>query len=107
MASDPEKRLQQMKTGNSTIRMLLNFYTEYPAAVEIELHTKFEDRRVDGEWFDLSPQDLYYIYNKTGDDKYNLDDFVSLHSSIHNQKNASVRGWLNRFDRKYKEFNYE
>lgn len=100
IASDPKKRLRQLRTGNATIRMPFNVTVEYPSAIELELHTKFEGRRVAGEWFDLEPEDLYYIYNRLlgKGNTHNLSDFVILHDVISKQRKASDHNWLKDLD---------
>jgi hypothetical protein len=105
IASDPNKRLKQMKTGNSTIRMPLKVQVDYPAAVELELHTKFFDKRIAGEWFDLEPEDLFYIYNRLlgSGNRHPLSDFVTIHRMISKEKNASDHGWLKELDRRFRE----
>lgn len=66
-------------TGNPDNRMYafevkLPFKVEYTAlirtrdmyALEKQLHERFADNRVAGEWFDLSPQDVQYITSIRG-----------------------------------------
>lgn len=52
-----EKRLSSIKTGNVRARLLYYFDDN----IEKELHSKFKNKRVGGEWFDLSEEDLLYI----------------------------------------------
>ena len=100
IASDPDKRLRQMKTGNATIRMPLHVPVDNPVSVEAELHNRFDDRRVSGEWFDLEPQDLHYIYNRLlgNGNTHGFGDFVILHDIINKQKKASNYMWLQDLD---------
>jgi len=59
---NPEDRIQ-------TFSVKLPFRVEYEhlikcedqVALERALHTRFSDKRVEGEWFDLSPEDVAYI----------------------------------------------
>lgn len=60
--SDPEDRIR-------TFAVKLPFEVEYVCvvntpdmyALEAKLHLKFADRRVNGEWFELTPDDVDYI----------------------------------------------
>ena len=64
ITSDPAKRLKQIRTGNPTFTFLWCFECEKPQVLELEFHTKFTDKRVSGEGFDLIPEDLEFILNK-------------------------------------------
>jgi hypothetical protein len=59
-SSNPEKRLQQLKTANPDIRLI-----SYGDQIsESELHEKFKYQRLKGEWFKLSTKDVEYILRK-------------------------------------------
>lgn len=64
---NPENRIR-------TFSVRLPFRIEYEhlikcadqIALEKELHTKFADKRIDGEWFELTPDDVAYIKSLGG-----------------------------------------
>jgi hypothetical protein len=60
--SQPEKRIPQIEYQNGrpcTVLVLIE--TADYRTLELELHEKFGDKRVRGEWFDLSPEDIAWI----------------------------------------------
>jgi len=51
----PNKRIQQLQTGNSSELKLINtFSSEYANKIEKTLHNQFLHLRKEGEWFELS-----------------------------------------------------
>jgi hypothetical protein len=64
ITTDYKKRLKQLKTGNPFFKYLAVFTSERAALTEIEIHTKFSNKRVQGEWFDLSQQDIKWIMDE-------------------------------------------
>lgn len=59
-AKDVKKRLQSLRTGCPRPLHLLGTLPG-GRAVEMRLHAAFDHRRVHGEWFALTPQDLVNI----------------------------------------------
>jgi|APCry1669192269_1035402.scaffolds.fasta_scaffold12502_3 hypothetical protein len=63
----PEKRVKQLKTGNSNIISLLNFYqsTNYKR-IEHWLHGDFANQKTqaDNEWFMLTNEDVIGFIDK-------------------------------------------
>jgi hypothetical protein len=58
----PDKRIQQLKYENGrpcTILVLIE--TENYRALEGQLHERFSNKRVKGEWFDLAAEDVAWI----------------------------------------------
>lgn len=106
ITKESEKRLKQMRTGNATIRMVLDVFVEYPEIIELELHTRFEDKNVSGEWFDLNPEDLLYVYDKLlgNENTHGIEDFIKLHTMISIEKKASNYRWLKEWDNFYEEY---
>lgn len=88
---DPDKRLKQFKTGNICFMYLFVFTVESPAVEEITLHTKFEDARVEGEWFQLDHHDIKWIYDRytpTEHRRHDIKSFEIVWNEIANKKKA-------------------
>lgn len=57
-----KRRLDEMNTLNAYgIEQIMLIQTRRPESVEKKLHTQFNDRRVNGEWFELTEDDLNSI----------------------------------------------
>lgn len=58
LSNDPDKRLKQLQIG-SPVQLELFAFRNYrnTNVKEVELHERFQHKRVFGEWFDLDPQD--------------------------------------------------
>lgn len=59
--NEPTKRLNQLKTGNSNVISLLNYYESYEyKTIEKWLHTRFSTKKTlaDNEWFKLNDSDV-------------------------------------------------
>jgi hypothetical protein len=62
IAADPQLRLGQINTGSPIEVNLLDAFADATAKLsETELHRLFVDKRVKGEWFALSEEDIAYI----------------------------------------------
>lgn len=61
---DYKKRFKAFRTGNPTFGFLFVFSVENPYAIEEELHKKFYEQRVEGEWFQLDGHDMKYICDR-------------------------------------------
>ncbi len=58
LSDDPVKRLKQLQTGAPVQLELFAFRNHRNVTVkEVELHKRFQHKRVGGEWFELGPQD--------------------------------------------------
>lgn len=58
-------RLSVLQVGNPIPLVLVQeLETKYPVELEKLLHKKFEDKRIHGEWFCLSEEDLILILEK-------------------------------------------
>ena len=57
-AKDINKRLKQLQTGSSSeLYIKDSFETEHPFKLEKMLHNHFREKRLIGEWFELSKAD--------------------------------------------------
>jgi hypothetical protein len=61
--TDREKRLS---TGNAFIRFIATIKSENAYALENSLHKYFSGKRIKGEWFRLSADDLEFLINVCG-----------------------------------------
>ena len=109
IASNPDKRFKQLKTGNPTIRMLFNIPVEYPSIVELELHTKYEEKRITGDWFDLSAEDLFYIFDRFlgENNNHSLEDFEVIHRLVSVEKKLQDKEWRTELDARIDGSYYE
>lgn len=55
------KRQDELRNTNPSFVMLLDFEVDNAWKLEKELHKKYADKRVSGEWFELSAQDVVDI----------------------------------------------
>ena len=55
VSTNPQKRLKQLKTGNSSELKFIEIYQcEFADKVERTLHRRYAHLRKEGEWFNLS-----------------------------------------------------
>ena len=64
VSKDPDVRKKTLETGHGgPLNIRYSFHTEYPFAVEAQLHQYFENQRKEGEFFELSIDDTErFIY---------------------------------------------
>lgn len=56
---DIKERIKKLQTGNCEELFIASYYEyEYPYRLEKMLHAKFSDKRLQGEWFKLSSNDI-------------------------------------------------
>jgi hypothetical protein len=54
-----EERIKQLKTGNSQDLMILGvFESRWGTKIESLLHKKYQYKKVSGEWFNLTEEDI-------------------------------------------------
>ena len=68
-----ETRIKEFKTGNCSDFEILYVYTpnDHPVSIERALHRHFDLKKIDGEWFELSKEDI--------------EEFPSLCEKFYNQ----------------------
>ncbi len=60
----PESRVMELQTGSSTKIVISGYsYNSNALVMEQELHRKFSSKRLEGEWFALSDDDVAVIHN--------------------------------------------
>lgn len=61
-AKDPTRRAETLKIQLPfEVELLCAVFDEDHKRLEAELHERFSAKRMNGEWFDLSPEDVAYI----------------------------------------------
>lgn len=59
-----QDRIKKLQTGNaSELHIIHTIETEYPFRLETMLHNKFKDKKVHGEWYSLSQDDITNFKN--------------------------------------------
>ncbi len=66
-----EKRIKEIKTGNGHDIYLVNsFKSEWGTKIESQLHRAYKSKKINGEWFDLTDEDVESFGDKC---KYSHD----------------------------------
>jgi hypothetical protein len=54
-----EVRMKELKTGNAAeLAIVDSFQSKWATKIEASLHRQFKRKKISGEWFELSEQDL-------------------------------------------------
>lgn len=62
--NDPKKRLKQLATGNADeLRLIAEYKSDNYRKLEKWLHRKFDAVRLEGEWFELSDDEVLDFRN--------------------------------------------
>lgn len=73
VSKHPQKRVQELNTGNSSeLRLIHSYKSEHANIVEKALHRRFEYLRKEGEWFDLSLKEEISFLNECENIEKNL-----------------------------------
>lgn len=103
-ATDPEKRLRALKTGNHELRLHHAELVVYGAeSVERTVHLALRAKHLDGEWFSISPQEAREAIKGAATNAKLLVDETSTLSELHCR---AIDTWLedcSEFDRKREE----
>jgi hypothetical protein len=60
-----EKRIKEIKTGNgSDIYLVDSFMSKWGTKIESQMHKTFLSKKINGEWFDLSDDDVKSFLSK-------------------------------------------
>lgn len=94
ITSDHKKRYKAFKTGNPTFGYLFIFRVDNPAVAEIELHTKFSEKRIEGEWFQLGAEDLKWIWDRYASqpDRHPLEEMEQIIGTISTADTGTLLG---------------
>ena len=65
VSKNPNKRLLQLKTGNSSdLKLIYTYQSEYAYKIEKTLHNRYSHLNKEGEWFDLTlKEEILFIIN--------------------------------------------
>jgi hypothetical protein len=62
---DVSKRIKELKTGNgSEMYVIDSFKSKWGTKIESQLHRIFKNKKVNGEWFDLTDEDVKSFMDK-------------------------------------------
>jgi len=59
-AREVETRVKEFKTGNCSNFNIIHVYEplDFPVTIETSLHKHFRTKKINGEWFDLTQEDV-------------------------------------------------
>jgi|AntRauTorcE11897_2_1112592.scaffolds.fasta_scaffold01182_5 hypothetical protein len=65
-ARSVETRIKEFKTGNCSEFEIIHIYEplDFPVTIETSLHKHFYDKKINGEWFSLTEQDVESFLGK-------------------------------------------
>lgn len=79
--NDVEKRVKQLKTGNSNdIKLLYSYQSKNYKKIEGILHRKFNPVRENGEWFTLTDDEVFEFINECKKADENIDFLLKNNS---------------------------
>ena len=56
---DVETRVRELKTGNAADLFIVeSFKSKWGTKIESQIHRRFRNKKVNGEWFDLTEDDI-------------------------------------------------
>ncbi len=69
-----EKRIKEFRTGNASEFYLVDsFQSKWGTKIEAQLHKFFKSKKIRGEWFDLSKEDIQKFKSYCESIHFNLD----------------------------------
>ncbi len=75
---DPKGRLKELKRSAPSLELIHTFEADDVLLAEKTLHRRFADRRISGEWFDLSPGEVEGIKKIVG---FEDEQFLLQHTN--------------------------
>jgi hypothetical protein len=55
-----QKRIKNLQTGSSCeLRLITSYKTKYASTIEKTLHRQFQSKKIIGEWFQLTNQEVF------------------------------------------------
>ena len=62
---EAKKRIKEFKTGNSNnLEVLFEFESKWASKIEVNLHKKFKEFQINGEWFELPEIHINRFYEE-------------------------------------------
>ncbi len=106
ITDNPKRRYKQIKTANPTFVYLWIFSVNFPQVLEAELHSKFYNKKVQGEWFQLSSSDLESIANRIHKDIFGEGEINEDWEAItqcrtamdNNHRSNKLEWWMSCFE---------
>jgi hypothetical protein len=81
-----EKRIKEFKTGNaSDIYLVDSFQSEWGTKIESQLHRIYKSKKIGGEWFDLSQEEIDKFKGNCERIHNNLE-LISKHNSYYQER---------------------
>lgn len=71
--SNPNKRIKQLKTGNPDIFLIDYFNTTNKRKIETILHNLYKHKLINGEWFELTEEEVVGFSSLCGKIENNLN----------------------------------
>jgi hypothetical protein len=65
-SKDPSSRVKSVTSRANPVTLICQIASDNAVYLEYELHERFHDERVSGEWFALSPESIDYIKRLSG-----------------------------------------
>ena len=81
MTDNWERRLKQIRNMNPEFSFLCVIKHDKPAVAEAMLHTKYSNKRVIGEWFELSVEDVKEILDMFLPDPPSIEDIMPMYKT--------------------------
>lgn len=63
-SNSPVRRLNDLDVGPYQLRLIGILHSDDSAKLESELHIRFQNKKIRGEWFALDVDDVEYIFNE-------------------------------------------
>lgn len=71
---EPKKRIKELQTGNGNPLVLIeSFKTKHDFKMETALHAHFNTKKREGEWFELSEEDVKNFASLCNDKEATMD----------------------------------
>jgi hypothetical protein len=82
-----EQRIKQMQTGNSkSFNLVSAFESKWGTRIESHLHRRYKNKKVSGEWFELSEEDILTFEIQCQDWHNVMEDITNNSTWVVNKK---------------------
>jgi hypothetical protein len=76
-SNDPAKRIKTLQTGNPRKLSVMGWISGLDQTLERELHKKYWDMRLNGEWFSIDPSDVFDELKR-----HSTSSYISIQSNV-------------------------